>query len=146
MNDEKMGLNLYYLWQSDENPRAVAAEWFRYRNDIKHVRPQQDLLVDILLPFFQEYARDYMHEIEESEPEQALYYALSNGRGLSNVTRGRLSINMANSVLDYFVDNGHVEILEEKLKAALNKIEESSPHKEFTYEKGLEAVERRRQR
>lgn len=146
MSDEKMGLNLYYLWQSDENPRAVAADWFRYRHGIKHCRPQQDLLVDILLPFFQEYARKYMYELEDSEPEQALHYALSNGRGLSNVTRGRLSINMANSVLDYFVDNGHVEILEEKLKASLSKLEKADTYKEFTYEQGLEAVERRRQR
>ena len=146
MSDEKMGLNLYYLWQSDENPRAKSADWFRYRHGIKHCRPQQDLLVDILLPFFQEYARKYMYELEDYEPEQALHYVLSNGRGLSNVTRGRLSINMANSVLDYFVDNGHVEILEEKLKAALSKLEKADTYKEFTYEQGLEAVERRRQR
>ena len=146
MITEKMGLNLYYLWQSDENPRAKAADWFRYRHGIKHCRPQQDLLVEILLPFFQEYARKYMYELEDYEPEQALFNALSNGRGLSSVTRGRMSIHLANSVLDYFVDNGHVEILEEKLKAALSKLEKADTYKEFTYEQGLETVERRRQR
>ena len=146
MITEKMGLNLYYLWQSDENPRAKSADWFRYRHGIKHCRPQQDLLVEILLPFFQEYARKYMYELEDYEPEQALFNALSNGRGLSNVTRGRMSIHLANSVLDYFVDNGHVEILEEKLKAALSKLEKADTYKEFTYEQGLETVERSRKR
>jgi len=139
---DTMGLNLYYLWQSDENPRAKAANWFRYRHGIKHCRPQQDLLVEILLPFFQEYAHKYMRDLKDYEPEEALFNALSNGRGLSSVTRGRLSINLANSVLDYFVDNGHVEILEEKLKAALRKLEKEDTYKEFTYERALEIVER----
>ena len=57
-----------------------------------------------------------------------------------------MSIHLANSVLDYFVDNGHVEILEEKLKAALSKLEKADTYKEFTYEQGLETVERGRQR
>jgi hypothetical protein len=126
MTDKIMGLELYSIWEDHDNPRAKTARWFRYRHNIKHCRPQRDELISILLPAFEEYASDFLRfsEDEYNDPEDALWCAMSEGRGLSNVTRGNISIDLANAVLDYFVDNGHAEILESKLKDALEKIQE----------------------
>jgi len=126
MTDKIMGLELYSIWEEHDNPRAKTAGWFRYRHNIKHCRPQRDELISILLPAFEEYASDFLRfsEDEYNDPEDALWCAMSKGRGLSNVTRGNISIDLANAVLDYFVDNGHAEILESKLKDALEKIQE----------------------
>jgi hypothetical protein len=93
------------------------------------------LLKEILLPIFKTYADNYVWRIEEGEdPEKALRYAIANGTGLSNVTAGRLSVNLANDILDYFVDNGHVEILETKLKDAIETVQNSDVYKEMPYE------------
>jgi len=145
MTDETMGLKLYSVWEEHDNPRAKTANWFRYRHGIKHCRPQRDDLLNILLPAFEEYAQDFLRfsEDDDYDSEDALYAAISNGRGLSNVTRGNISIDLANAVLDYFVDNGHVEILESKLKDALEKLEESSVYKEFPFELSKSIVEKR---
>ena len=146
MSNEIMGLELYSIWEEHDNPRAKTANWFRYRHNIKHCRPQQNELVNMLLPAFEEYASDFLRFLEEedNEPEDALWKATARGRGLSNVTRGNISINLANAVLDYFVDNGHVEILESKLKDALEKLKESSVYKEFPFELSQSIVEKRK--
>lgn len=143
MSIETMGLELYSLWEKDNNPRAKTAGWFRYRNNIKHCRPQSHDLLNILLPAFEEYAENFvwLSEDEDRDSEDALWIAMSKGRGLSNVTRGNISINLANTVLDYFVDNGHVEILEAKLKNALEKVQESKVYKEFPFERSQNIVE-----
>ena len=147
MTNETMGLELYSVWEEDDNPRAKTAGWFRYRHNIKHCRPQRDELVNILLPAFKEYARDFLRfsEDEDKDPEDALWCAISRGRGLSNVTRGNISVGLANAVLDYFVDNGHVEILESKLKDSLEKIKESSVYKELPFELSKSILEKRKQ-
>ena len=145
MTDETMGLKLYSVWEEHDNPRAKTAGWFRYRHNIKHCRPQKDDLLNILLPAFEEYAQDFLRFSEEDyyDSKDALCAAISRGRGLSNVTRGNISIDLANAVLDYFVDNGHIEILESKLKDALEKLEESSVYKEFPFELSKSIVEKR---
>lgn len=130
-----MGLELYSIWNKTKNPRSKPANWFRYRKGIKHCNPNRDLLKEILLPIFKTYADNYVWRIEEGEdPEKALRYAIANGTGLSNVTAGRLSVNLANDILDYFVDNGHVEILETKLKDAIETVQNSDVYKEMPYE------------
>ena len=130
-----MGLELYSIWNKTKNPRSKPANWFRYRKGIKHCNPNRDLLKEILLPIFKTYADNYVWRIEEGEdPEKALRYAIANGTGLSNVTAGRLSVNLANDILDYFVDNGHVEILETKLKDAIETVQNSNVYKEMPYE------------
>ena len=146
MTDETMGLKLYSVWEEHDNPRAKTAGWFRYRHNIKHCRPQREDLLSILLPAFEEYAQDFLRfsENDDYDSEDALWAAMSRGRGLSNVTRGNISIDLANAVLDYFVDNGHVEILESKLKDALEKLEESSVYKEFPFELSQSILEKRK--
>ena len=146
MTDETMGLKLYSVWEDHDNPRAKTANWFRYRHNIKHCRPQREDLLSILLPAFEEYAQDFLRfsENDDYDSEDALWAAMSRGRGLSNVTRGNISIDLANAVLDYFVDNGHVEILESKLKDALEKLEESSAYKEFPFELSQSILEKRK--
>ena len=130
-----MGLELYSIWNKTKNPRSKPANWFRYRKGIKHCNPNRDLLKEILLPIFKTYADNYVWRIEEGEdPEKALRYAIANGTGLSNVTAGRLSVNLANDILDYVVDNGHVEILETKLKDAIETVQNSDVYKEMPYE------------
>ena len=130
-----MGLELYSIWNKTKNPRSKPANWFRYRKGIKHCNPNRDLLKEILLPIFKTYADNYVWRIEEGEdPEKALRYAIANGTGLSNVTAGRLSVNLANDILDYFVDNGHVEILETKLKDAIETVQNSNVYREMPYE------------
>jgi hypothetical protein len=135
-DQDQMGLKLYGIWHMKENPRSKTADWYRYRKGITHHRPNRDMLVDILLPVFKEYGRGYAWRVEEGEePEQALYGAIANGRGLVNVTTGRLSVELANNILDYFVDNGHIEILESKLKDAIEKVKNSDVYKEMPYER-----------
>ena len=130
-----MGLELYSIWNKTKNPRSKPANWFRYRKGIKHCNPNREMLKEILLPIFKTYADNYVWRIEEGEdPEKALRYAIANGTGLSNVTAGRLSVNLANDILDYFVDNGHVEILETKLKNAIETVQNSNVYKEMPYE------------
>ena len=130
-----MGLELYSIWNKTKNPRSKPADWFRYRKGIKHCNPNREMLKEILLPIFKTYADNYVWRIEEGEdPEKALRYAIANGTGLSNVTAGRLSVNLANDILDYFVDNGHVEILETKLKDAIETVQNSNVYKEMPYE------------
>jgi len=130
-----MGLELYSIWNKAKNPRSKPANWFRYRKGIKHCNPNREMLKEILLPIFKTYADNYVWRIEEGEdPEKALRYAIANGTGLSNVTAGRLSVNLANDILDYFVDNGHVEILETKLKDAIETVQNSNVYKEMPYE------------
>jgi hypothetical protein len=130
-----MGLELYSIWNKSKNPRSKPADWFRYRKGIKHCNPNREMLKEILLPIFKTYADNYVWRIEEGEdPEKALRYAIANGTGLSNVTAGRLSVNLANDILDYFVDNGHVEILETKLKDAIETVQNSNVYKEMPYE------------
>ena len=130
-----MGLELYSIWNKTKNPRSKPANWFRYRKGIKHCNPNREMLKEILLPIFKTYADNYVWRIEEGEdPEKALRYAIANGTGLSNVTAGRLSVNLANDILDYFVDNGHVEILETKLKDAIETVQNSNVYKEMPYE------------
>ena len=132
-----MGLELYSIWNKSKNPRSKPADWFRYRKGIKHCNPNRDLLEEILLPIFKTYAQDYAWRVEEEgdSPEKALHYAIKNGTGLSNVTAGRLSVNLANDILDYFVDNGHIVILETKLKAAIETVQNSNVYKEMPYER-----------
>ena len=135
MKDNLMGLELYSIWNKTKNPRSKPADWFRYRKGIKHCNPNREMLKEILLPIFKTYADNYVWRIEEGEdPEKALRYAIANGTGLSNVTAGRLSVNLANDILDYFVDNGHVEILETKLKDAIETVQNSNVYKEMPYE------------
>ena len=135
MKDNLMGLELYSIWNKTKNPRSKPADWFRYRKGIKHCNPNREMLKEILLPIFKTYADNYVWRIEEGEdPEKALRYAIANGTGLSNVTAGRLSVNLANDILDYFVDNGHVEILETKLKNAIETVQNSNVYKEMPYE------------
>ena len=131
-----MGLELYSIWNKTKNPRSKPADWFRYRKGIKHCNPNREMLVNILLPVFKTYARDYAWRVEEEgdSPKDALYFAIANGRGLPNATAGNLSINLANDILDYFVDNGHIEILETKLKAAIETVQNSNVYKEMPYE------------
>ena len=130
-----MGLELYSIWDKDKNPRSKPADWFRYRKGIKHWNPNRDLLEELLLPVFEAYARRYAWRIEEGDdPEDALGYAIANGRGLANVTAGRLSVNLANDILDYFVNNGHIEVLETKLKDAIETVQNSNVYKEMPYE------------
>ena len=131
-----MGLELYSIWDKDKNPRSKPADWFRYRKGIKHWNPNRDLLEELLLPIFKTYADNYVWRIEEGEdPEKALRYAIANGRGLVNVTAGRLSVNLANDILDYFVNNGHIEVLETKLKDAIETVQNSGVYKEMPYER-----------
>ena len=132
-----MGLELYSIWNKDKNPRSKPADWFRYRKGIKHWNPNRDLLVKILLPVFKTYAQNYAWRVEEEgdSPEDALGYAIANGRGLVNVTAGRLSVNLANDILDYFVNNGHIEILEQTLFRAIETVQNSSVYKEMPYER-----------
>ncbi len=131
-----MGLELYSIWNKDKNPRSKPADWFRYRKGVKHWNPNRDLLEEILLPVFEAYADNYVWRIEEGEdPEKALRYAIANGRGLANVTAGRLSVNLANDILDYFVNNGHIEVLETKLKDAIETVQNSNVYKEMPYER-----------
>ena len=131
-----MGLELYSIWDMDKNPRSKPADWFRYRKGIKHHNPNRDLLEEILLPVFEAYARRYAWRIEEGDdPEDALGYAIANGRGLANVTAGRLSVNLANDILDYFVNNGHIEVLETKLKDAIETVQNSNVYKEMPHER-----------
>ena len=116
----KKELKLYSLWNKQENPRAKAASWFRYRQGITHCNPNRYALVKILLPVFKAYARSYVRRVERGDSsEEALNYAIANGRGASNITAGNLSVELANNILEYFVQNGHVEILEAKLKDSL---------------------------
>ena len=131
-----MGLELYSIWNKTKNPRSKPADWFRYRKGIKHCNPNREMLKEILLPIFKTYADNYVWRIEEGEdPEKALRYAIANGTGLSNVTAGRLSVNLANDILDYFVNNGHIEVLETKLKDAIETVQNSNVYKEMPYER-----------
>ena len=116
-------LKLYSLWNRQENPRAKAASWFRYKQGITHCNPNRYALVEILLPVFKVYARSYVRRVEKGDTsEEALTYAIANGRGAANITAGSLSVELANNILEYFVHNGHVEILEAKLKDSLDLI------------------------
>lgn len=116
-------LKLYSLWNRQENPRAKSASWFRYKQGINHCNPNRYALVEILLPVFKAYARSYVRRVEKGDnSEEALTYAIVNGRGAANITAGTLSVELANNILEYFVHNGHVEILEAKLKDSLDLI------------------------
>lgn len=116
-------LKLYSLCNNQENPRAKAASWFRYKQGITHCNPNRYALVEILLPVFKAYARSYVRRVEKGDTsEEALTYAIANGRGAANITAGSLSVELANNILEYFVHNGHVEILEAKLKDSLDLI------------------------
>lgn len=124
-DQDQMGLKLYY-W--GDSPRAKPARWYRYRKGIKHDRPQWDDLVEALDPFFESCAEHY----EDIYGDTAMNNALSTGT--NNFSRGAMSLNLAQTVLDYFADNGHVEILEQTLYRAIEKVKSSKTYKEIPYE------------
>jgi hypothetical protein len=126
MKDNLMGLELHY-W--GDSPRAKPSEWYRYRNGIKHNRPQWDDLVEALGPFFESCADHYEDPYGNENMNHALH------RGTNNFTRGDMSLNLAQTVLDYFVDNGHVEILEQTLYRAIEKVKNSDTYEEMPYER-----------
>jgi len=125
MKDNLMGLELHY-W--GDSPRAKPARWYRYRKGIKHDRPQWRDLVEALGPFFDSCASYYEDTYGDKPMNNALNY------GTNNFTRGAMSLNLAQTVLDYFVDNGHVEILEQTLFRAIETVQNSSVYKEMPYE------------
>jgi len=125
MKDNLMGLELHY-W--GDSPRAKPARWYRYRKGIKHDRPQWRDLVEALDPFFDSCASYYEDTYGDKPMNNALNY------GTNNFTRGDMSLNLAQTVLDYFVDNGHVEILEQTLFRAIEKVKSSNVYKEMPYE------------
>lgn len=126
MKDNLMGLELHY-W--GESPRAKPARWYRYRYRIKHDRPQWEDLIEALDPFFKACAEHYY---EHPYADTAMVNALHTGT--NNFSRGAMSLNLAETVLDYFVDNGHVEILEQTLYRAIEKVKNSDVYKEMPYE------------
>ena len=125
MKDNLMGLELHY-W--GDSPRTKPARWYRYRKGIKHDRPQWDDLVEALDPFFDSCSDHYEDTYGDKPMNNALNY------GTNNFTRGAMSLNLAQTVLDYFVDNGHVEILEQTLYRAIEKVKSSNAYKEMPYE------------
>ncbi len=126
MKDNLMGLELHY-W--GDSPRAKPARWYRYRKGIKHDRPQWRDLVEALDPFFDSCASYYEDTYGDKPMNNALNY------GTNNFTRGDMSLNLAQTVLDYFVDNGHVEILEQTLLRAIETVQNSNVYKEMPYER-----------
>ncbi len=125
MKDNLMGLELHY-W--GDSPRTKPARWYRYRKGIKHDRPQWDDLVEALDPFFDSCASYYEDTYGDEPLNHALHY------GTNNSPSGAMSLNLAQTVLDYFVDNGHVEILEQTLYRAIEKVKSSNVYKEMPYE------------
>jgi hypothetical protein len=126
MKDNLMGLELYY-W--GDSPRSKSAEWYRYRYGIKHNRPQWNDLVKALDPFFESCADHYEDLYGDNEHMNNALHT-----GTNNFTRGDMSLNLAQTVLDYFVDNGHVEILEQTLYRAIEKVKNSDTYEEMPYE------------
>lgn len=128
-----MGLDLN-PWN---NPRAQVARWYRYRNGIKHNRPQMDALVEALEPFFRTCAPHYNEQQDRDyyrfsdEPFEVLAMRDALNRGTHNFSRGEMSLKLTQTVLGYLVENGHIEILESALRQAVRHVEDSPEYTEW---------------